>query len=203
MLGLENAYTNKLFDHLHYESIDLGIGDNTWDFTENTYTAPLDNMPILSNSYDAVLCTQVIEHLKLPKESISEMYRVLKPGGVLYLTAPMCQGEHQQPHDYFRYTSFGIAYLCKDAGFSEVRVTPFGGLLIKWAYELPMLLNLLPNSNITSRNCSIKISGLFFIPIKLCLIFLISIFQRVLFFLSRFDNSKDYPFGWSCIAKKI
>jgi SAM-dependent methyltransferase len=70
------------------------------------YVGVLHNMPIESNSFDAVLCTQVLEHLEWPRESVKEMYRVLKPSGRLFLTAPMSHMEHQVPYDFFRYTSF-------------------------------------------------------------------------------------------------
>jgi SAM-dependent methyltransferase len=47
---------------------------------------------------------------------LRELYRVLKPGGGLWLTAPFFFAEHMQPHDYYRYTRYGLAHLAAPGG---------------------------------------------------------------------------------------
>jgi ubiquinone/menaquinone biosynthesis C-methylase UbiE len=79
--------------------------------------ADLHRIPIASNSMDAVLCTQVLEHVADPDVMVKELHRVLRPGGVLYLTAPQGWFEHQPPHDYFRFTSFALRKIFGEAGF--------------------------------------------------------------------------------------
>lgn len=120
----ECAYKH-LFDPCEYKSIDLGIGDSDWDYRNLDYIAPLDAMPIGDATFDAVLCTQVLDHLKNPQECVKEMNRVLKPGGYLFLTVPMSQEEHQVPYDFFRYTSYGLRHICSEAGFKEMEIIPF------------------------------------------------------------------------------
>jgi hypothetical protein len=51
----------------------------------------------------------------------------LRSGGRLFLTAPLHFKEHQEPHDYFRYTRHGLALLLGRAGFVEPAVEPEGG----------------------------------------------------------------------------
>jgi SAM-dependent methyltransferase len=195
----EGAY-KKYFGHCVYKAIDLGVGESKWNYTNLDYIAPLDKMPIENDSFDSVLCTQVLEHLELPRESVREMYRVLKPGGRLFLTVPMAQGEHQTPYDFFRYTSFGLRSICKDAGFSEITIKPFGGLWVRWAYEIPNCLTYLPSTGI--RQGHVNWVGVALIPLKLLIVVSKPVIQRLFVFLDQFDDKKDDPFGWSCEAKK-
>lgn len=72
--------------------------------------------PLEDHSMDGVLCTQVLEHSPNPGRLLSEIARVLKPGGKLILTAPFLWQEHEQPYDYFRFTSFGLSHLLEQSG---------------------------------------------------------------------------------------
>ena len=63
--------------------------------------------------FDVVLCTEVLEHLPEPQKAIDEMFRVLKPGGELLLTTRFLFPIHDAPHDYFRYTKYGLRYLLR------------------------------------------------------------------------------------------
>ena len=76
--------------------------------------------PFEPESFDALVCNQVFEHVFNPEQFMAEMYRVLKPGGRLLLTVPFAWDEHEQPHDYARYTSFGLASLLRKAGFEII-----------------------------------------------------------------------------------
>lgn len=194
----ECAY-KKYFSDFGYESIDLGVGDSEWNYETLDHVGPLHDMPISSGKYDAVLCTQVLEHLEWPRESVCEMFRVLKPGGKLFMTVPMAHEEHQTPYDFFRYTSYGIRSICDNAGFKRTTVKPFGGIAIRLAYELPALLNVYPVLMTDGRG-----GGFVFIR-KIMRLFFRSIVGGIQVFLiwsDRFDSKKNYPFGWSVIAEK-
>jgi hypothetical protein len=52
---------------------------------------------------------------------------VLKPSGRLLLVVPHEWEEHQQPHDYYRYTRYGLEYLLRGAGFENIQIRPVGG----------------------------------------------------------------------------
>ena len=67
--------------------------------------------PIDSCSIDGVICTQVLEHVPNPGHLISEIERVLKPGGRLLLTAPFVWQEHEKPYDFTRFSSYGLRHL--------------------------------------------------------------------------------------------
>lgn len=64
-------------------------------------------------AFDVVLCTEVLEHLPEPQKGIDEMFRVLRPGGTLILTTRFLFPIHDAPHDYFRYTKYGLRHLLR------------------------------------------------------------------------------------------
>lgn len=76
--------------------------------------------PLADNSFDAVITNQVFEHVFNPQEFLSEIHRVLKPGGNLLLTVPFVWDEHEQPYDYARYSSFGIRHVLENNGFKII-----------------------------------------------------------------------------------
>lgn len=74
-------------------------------------------LPFPSASFDAALCSQVLEHVFEPDKFVAEIRRVLKADGRLLLTVPFAWDEHEQPFDYARYSSFGIRSLLERNGF--------------------------------------------------------------------------------------
>jgi len=85
-------------------------------------------LPLPDGAFDTVLNVQVLEHTPRPRVLISEMARVLKPGGLLILTAPFQFRLHEQPHDYYRYTSHGLRHLLEEAGLEIEETFQQGGL---------------------------------------------------------------------------
>jgi len=67
--------------------------------------------PFADESVDAVVCTEVFEHLVDPPAAAREIIRVLKPGGRLVLTTRFCFPLHDRPADFWRFTSYTLARL--------------------------------------------------------------------------------------------
>jgi SAM-dependent methyltransferase len=88
---------------------------------------PGEPVPMESGSADCVLSTQVLEHVPDPFFYVSEAARLLKPGGRFFLSAPMHWRHHEIPHDYFRFTRYGIQALLERAGLEPVEIRPSGG----------------------------------------------------------------------------
>jgi len=78
------------------------------------------NFPFENREFDSVMTNQVLEHVFNPDEFLAEIYRILKPDGMLLLTAPFVWDEHEQPIDYARYSSFGLKHLLQKQGFEIV-----------------------------------------------------------------------------------
>jgi SAM-dependent methyltransferase len=87
-------------------------------------------LPFRDEVFDTVLCNEVLEHVPEPARLMAEAARVLKPGGILLLTTPQTWGLHHEPHDYYRYTKYGLRYLATKSGFEVIEVSPTCGL---WA----------------------------------------------------------------------
>ena len=89
----------------------------------------LKRLPFRAGAFDGVLCAQVLEHDAEPAALVRELARVTRPGGTLVLTAPHASRIHDAPHDYFRFTAYGLRAIVEGAGFDVTSCTPCGGLL--------------------------------------------------------------------------
>ncbi len=89
-------------------------------------------LPFKDDSFDAVLCTETIEHLERPQQAIDEMYRVLKSGGKVILSTPFLMPLHDVPGDYFRYTPYGLKSMFRQFERVNIRAvtTTFQSLFI-------------------------------------------------------------------------
>ena len=85
-------------------------------------------LPFPDRSFETVLNVQVLEHTPFPQRLICEMSRVLTDDGLLILVAPFQFRLHEQPHDYFRFSSHGLRHLCEEAGLEVVEIRPQGGM---------------------------------------------------------------------------
>lgn len=83
------------------------------------------SMPFADDQFDTVFLLEVLEHVKQPSLAASEILRVLKPEGRLYVSTPFMIGMHDMPYDYFRYTSEGLREIFR--GFLELRIDPRSG----------------------------------------------------------------------------
>lgn len=82
-------------------------------------------LPFSSSSVDCVLCCEVLEHIKDPRQGCNEIWRVLKPGGVVFISVPFLLPIHADPDDYQRFTPSGIKILLND--FDLINIIPMGG----------------------------------------------------------------------------
>lgn len=87
----------------------------------------VENIPLGDNGIDSIVSTQVLEHVKNPQKAVSEFYRVLKSGGHCLVTVPQLNELHEEPHDYFRFTRYGLEEIFTNAGFNIISIDRHGG----------------------------------------------------------------------------
>jgi len=73
--------------------------------------------PFKDESFDSLVANEVFEHVNDPDHFLDEAYRVLATGGSVFMTIPFVWDEHEQPNDFFRYTSFGIRHMLETHHF--------------------------------------------------------------------------------------
>ncbi|MCA0431445.1 MAG: class I SAM-dependent methyltransferase [Bacteroidetes bacterium] len=77
-------------------------------------------LPFEDKKFDYLLCTEVFEHMFDLDEKLQEFNRVLKTGGLMFVTCPFVWNEHEVPYDYARYTRFALNDKFEKAGFEVV-----------------------------------------------------------------------------------
>jgi len=101
---------NKVYcKHLNYVSQDFcqysgggkeGLSPEKWDTSKIDIVSDIANIPEPDASFDAILCSEVLEHVPEPTKALDEFQRLLKPGGILILTAPFNSLVHMAPYHY-------------------------------------------------------------------------------------------------------
>ena len=117
-----------------YEGIDFAGYSINKDFTAGSpdFLFPPDypthwKLPFPDQSYDHAAALEVFEHHPDPLRGLSEIARVLRPGGHLYLSWPFIFPLHEEPHDHYRYTHHCMAVLARSAGLELVGHWRTGG----------------------------------------------------------------------------
>ena len=95
-------------------------------------------MPIKDNSYNTIIATEVLEHCFEPEILLKEIYRVLKPGGLLFFTVPFVWNLHETPYDAYRYTPFALERHLLNSGFKDIKLKATGG----WHAAMAQMLGL-------------------------------------------------------------
>ncbi len=198
------------FRHVCYESTDEQESLDSAGKPLHAFLCRLDHIPRPDCTYDAILCTQVLEHVPDPQAVIKEFHRVLAPGGKLFLTAPQGWGVHEAPHHYFNFTCYGLELLFRNAGFQVDAIRPMGGMLrylgcrLQWLphYIYFQHLPAASGPGVGSRAVAwLKaLIGLPFYLLSLPLLgFLVPVLSLALDWL---DRRKDYTLGYACACTK-
>lgn len=177
--GAGEAQYASFFPHVRYVGVDLAIGDPGWDYRRLHAIADLEHLPFPNAVFDAALHIVTLEHLARPAEALKELARVMRSGAVLLLVAPQEWEVHQVPHDYYRYTRFGLEYLLAQAGFRIEEIRPAGGLFLVISRRLLNACQLVP----------------WLLPLFAPLALLAAALDPL-------DPRKDFTLGYRCLARR-
>jgi len=176
--SFDNPRIRKLLRKTDYRRLDID------EETRPDILADIKRIPLKPNTVDFIVCKSVLEHIDEPHKAVEEMRRVLKKGGLLYYYVPFMQRIHHLPHDYTRFTRFGLEHLFRK--YSSIEVNANGGYVSSLANMLYMATYAMDN--------------LFYIG------FLLRVISYPLFWLlvrlDRLDKYRLNPIGYFGIAKK-
>jgi SAM-dependent methyltransferase len=106
---------------------DKGLQTGSWDFSQIDIVSDILNIPEPNASFDAVLCTEVLEHLPDPVRALDEMARLLRPGGTFIITAPFWSLTHFAPYHYATgFNRYFYEFHLGRLGFDIVDMIPNG-----------------------------------------------------------------------------
>jgi SAM-dependent methyltransferase len=119
-------------------NLDLFAGDQV------DVAGDLLQLPFKNHSVDTLICTGVLEHVRDPGEAVTEIYRVLKPGGRVFIETPFMQTVHASPDDYSRWTPNGLRRLFQDFDLLERHIVAGPASALAWQLQetLAMLFSL-------------------------------------------------------------
>ena len=125
----DNSYTRRFGGDAVSRSDVLDI--NTGNTNANVY-GDLRQLPhVMSDTYDCIILTQVLQYIDQPLQAVGETYRILKPGGTLLLSVPAISAlDEREPSDLWRFTPNSTRHLLEQHFPSAaVVVQPCGNLL--------------------------------------------------------------------------
>jgi len=114
-VGCGTAPYKEMFRSNEYIGMEIDQATRSTDVVDCYYDG--QSFPFDKETFDSVFCSQVLEHVFNPEQFIGEIQRVLKAEGKILITLPFLWEEHEQPHDYARYSSFGLSHLLDTNGF--------------------------------------------------------------------------------------
>jgi len=187
--------------------LDLGSGGSSYNtFFPNRIMVDIDsarnpdivadahNLPFKDEEFKFILCTEMLEHTKDPKQVERELYRITAPGGTLLLTTRFVYPIHDAPHDYWRFTKYGLKEIFKKWEVVELRgetdsFSTIAALLQRISFQSILKFN--------------KVS-------KFLLLIMILIFDRLNYFLSfeygdikrTYKEKQIMPTGYYIVCKK-
>ena len=107
--GAGESQFKKFCSHLNYIAQDFGeykgegdtgLQTGSWDNSSLDIISDIINIPLPDQSVDAVMCTEVLEHIPNPVAALAEFSRLIKPNGYLLITAPFASLTHFAPYHF-------------------------------------------------------------------------------------------------------
>jgi len=146
-------------------------------------------IPIASEYFDTIICTDVLEHLEEPSDAIAEAKRILKRGGFAIYTVPFFWHLHEEPRDFYRYSKYGLKHLFEKNGFEILELKALSGFFVTFGQELCYFL-------VQFRGRS-KFNPLWWI-----ILLSVTCIQLLAYFLGKFEKNEDFTVEYIIVVKK-
>lgn len=179
----------KTHDFKQYEGEKLG---GTTEYGQIDYVSDIVSIPVPDASFDAILCTEVLEHVPEPIRALQEMARILKPGGRLFMSAPLGSGLHQIPyHFYGGYTPYWYRHFCAQFGLEVVEIKGNKGFLAHLAQSCSRAARMVVSDPAFTPEVKVNMLGFFG-----------STLPRFFFSLDERHYLEDFTVGYFVEARK-
>ena len=206
-------FFNKELSNLGVDKkiLDIGSGTNTFFdlFSKHNYFScdfqPFsgqdfcmdvnEKIPLRNDTFDIVILSNVLEHTYDFSNLLSEINRVLKPGGIILIAVPFIIKLHQQPYDFYRYTEYALEKMLSESKFKDCKIISVGNFIENYKFYHHAFRSEIYKANET-------VFAKIFIKIFYSIYYLIFLMIEKLFIPKELYNRKDYPQGYHCRAEK-
>lgn len=202
-VGAGSCPYRELFSHCEYRAQDFSglqpVQLRYGGYGSIDYVCDATAIPVEGDTFDAVLCTEMLEHVPDPQAVVRELSRILKPGGRLLLTAPLGCGIHQEPHHFYGgYTPYWYRHFLSNLDFERIDIKANGGSLRFFGQESLRFLSL----SRPFRSISFA-SSLLWLPVWLFLLPILGgLVPLATHWLDRFDIEQRFTVGYHVNAYK-
>lgn len=202
-VGAGSCPYRKLFSHCEYRAQDFSglrpVQLRHGAYGRIDYVCDASSIPVEDATFDAVLCTEMLEHVTDPYTVVCELSRILKPGGRLLLTAPLGSGIHQEPHHYYGgFTPYWYQHYLSKLDFQSIDIQANGGSLKFFGQESLRFLSL----SRPFRSIGF-VTSLIWLPIWLVLLPILGgLIPVAVYCLDRFDKEQRFTVGYHVTAFK-
>lgn len=130
-------YVSQDFCQYDGKGDDRGLQTRTWNVSRIDIVSDIEAIPEADGAFDAMLCTEVLEHVPDPARALGEISRLIRPGGDLILTAPYASLTHFAPYHYYSgFNRYFYDHWLKAFGLEVVELTPNGNYFSYLAQEI-------------------------------------------------------------------
>ena len=111
------------------------VGFDVYRSAHTTFVADAHDIPLADGSVSAVWVQAVLEHVLEPATVVQEIWRVLRPGGVVYAETPFMQQVHEGAYDFTRFTHGGHRWLFRRFAELDSGVVAGPGTQLSWSID--------------------------------------------------------------------